>query len=347
MFDPQHSGLIYFEDIVVGQPMTLGQRPISIDEIKSFARRWDPQPIHLDEAAAKVSIVGGLCASGFHTSCIMMRLLVDHFLARAASLGAPGLEETKWLKPVRPGDVLSIRIHAESKRVMASRPDVGIARAIYDVINQAGDTVLSCTCNQMIRVRDPGPKAATLGTREAKPALVNLWDMPVTRRGDLVDLYFEDRVVGENWAVGSHTFGREEVLEFAQDWDPQPFHLDEAAAKASLFGGLAASGWHTACHYLRLIVTDRLRMEAALRAAGRPVPIYGPSPGFRNLRWIKPVMVGDTLEYRTSVVGKRDLPNHPTRGLLAMVTQARNQKSELVFHYEGAIFAERRTARVG
>ncbi len=342
MFDPKLTGLIHHEDIEIGKPMTLGGLTVTADDIKAFARRWDPQPIHLDEAAAKASIVGGLCASGFHTSCIMMRMLVDHFLLRTASLGAPGLEETKWLKPVRPGDVLSIRIHAESKRVMASRPDVGMALAVYDVVNQTGEIVLSSTCNQMIRVRNPAPKQASSGPREAKPALLNLWDKPASPRADLADLYFEDRVVGEIWEIGAHTFGRDEVLEFARQWDPQPFHLDEAAAKASLFGGLAASGWHTACHYVRLLVADRQRMEAALRAAGRPVPVYGPSPGFRNLRWIRPVMVGDTLEYRASLVAKRDLPNHRSRGLLAMVTQARNQKGELAFHYEGAIFAERR-----
>jgi acyl dehydratase len=343
MFDPNQTDLIHYEDIEIGRPMTLGAWTVTADDIKAFARRWDPQPIHLDERAANASIVGGLCASGFHTSCIMMRMLVDHFLGRAASLGAPGLEETKWLKPVRPGDVLSIRIHADSKRIMASRPDVGIALAVYDVVNQSGEVVLSSTCNQMIRVRHPGPKPAASTPREPKAAIENLWDKPADVRGDLVDLYFEDRIVGEIWDVGSCTFLREEVLEFARAWDPQPFHLDEAAAKASLFGGLAASGWHTACHYVRLLVADRQRMEAALRAAGRPIPVYGPSPGFRNLRWIKPVMVGDTLDYRTSLVGKRDLPNHPSRGLLAMVTQARNQKGELVFHYEGAIFAERRT----
>ncbi len=344
MFDPKLTGLVHLEDIVIGRPMTLGAWVVSADDIKSFARRFDPQPIHLDEEAAKASIVGGLCASGFHTCCIMMRLLVDHFLIRAASLGAPGLEEVKWLQPVRPGDVLSLRIHAESKRVMASRPEVGIVLAVYEVLNQSGAVVLSSACNQMIRVRRPGPKAAPTAPREPRATLPNLWDIAAVDRGVLVDLYFEDRVVGETWDVGRHTFERDEILDFARHWDPQPFHLDDTAGKASLFGGLAASGWHTGCHYIRLLVADRQKMESALREAGRPVPVYGPSPGFRNLRWIKPVMVGDTLEYRTLTAGKRDLPNHPTRGLLAMTTQARNQNGEIVFHYEGAIFAQRRTA---
>ena len=342
MFNPDLPGLVHYEDIETGKPQTFGAWRVTADDIKAFARRWDPQPIHLDEEAAKASIVGGLCASGFHTCCIMMRLLVDGFLARAASLGAPGLEEVKWLKPVRPGDVLSMRIGAVSKRVMGSRPDVGIVLATYDVVNQAGEAVLAATCNQMIRIRSPGPKQATAAAREPKPALINLWDFPAAGSGFNQARYFDDRVVGETWDVGAHTFTRDEVIAFAREWDPQPFHLDEAAAKASLFGGLAASGWHTGCHYVRLLVADRQQAEAALRAAGKPVPIYGPSPGFRNLRWIKPVMVGDRLDYRSHLSGKRDLPNHPTRGLLSMITQARNQTGDVVFHYEGAIFAEKR-----
>lgn len=342
MFDTSLTGLVHYEDIETGKPLTFGARPVTADEIKAFARRWDPQPIHLDEEAAKASIVGGLCASGFHTCCIMMRLLVDHFLLRTASLGAPGLEEVKWLKPVRPGDVLSIRISASQKRVMASRPEVGIVLASYDVLNQAGDAVLAATCNQMVRVRAPGPKAQSSAPREHKPALINLWDFLATAPGLSQSRYYEDRIVGETWDVGTQTFTRDDILAFAHEWDPQPFHIDDAAAKASLFCGLAASGWHTGCHYVRLLVADRQRAEAALRAAGQPVPIYGPSPGFRNLRWIKPVMAGDTLDYRSHLSAKRDLPNHPTRGLLSMVTQARNQKGDIVFHYEGAIFAEKR-----
>lgn len=342
MFDTTLPGIVHYEDIETGKSLTFGGWRVTADDIKSFARRWDPQVIHLDEEAAKASIVGGLCASGFHTCCIMMRLLVDHFLLRTASLGAPGLEDVKWLKPVRPGDVLSIRISAASKRVMASRPEVGLALAQYDVLNQAGEAVLAATCNQMIRVRAPGPKLPSSAPREPKPDLINLWDFPATADGFTQARYYEDRVVGETWDVGCHTFTRDEILAFAHEWDPQPFHIDEAAATASLFGGLAASGWHTGCHYVRLLVADRQRAEAALRAAGQSVPVYGPSPGFRNLRWIKPVMAGDTLEYRSHLSAKRELPNHPTRGLLSMITQARNQTGEVVFHYEGAIFAEKR-----
>jgi acyl dehydratase len=206
MFDTTLPGLVHYEDIETGKPLTFGTWKVTPEDIKAFARRWDPQLIHLDEEAAKASIVGGLCASGFHTCCIMMRLLVDHFLLRTASLGAPGLDEVKWLKPVRPGDVLSIRIAAASKRVMASRPEVGLVLASYDVLNQTGDVVLAATCNQMIRVRAPGPRSLPSAPRESRPALINLWDFPAAERGMAQSRYFEDRIVGETWDVGGQSF---------------------------------------------------------------------------------------------------------------------------------------------
>jgi acyl dehydratase len=347
MFDPQQTGIIHFEDIRLDQPIDIGGVELTADLIKDFARRYDPQPIHLDEEAAKQSIVGGLCASGFHTCCLMMRMLCDDFLLRTASLGAPGLEEVRWVKPVRPGMQLRVRLTAKEKRVMGSRPDIGLVFAQYDVLDQTGDVLMYSTCHQIIRLRDPKPKGAE-PKRADKPnadaAPVDLWDKPVEDAPVAAGLYFEERIVGETRVLGAHTFERDAIIAFAKLYDPQPFHLSEDAGKASLFGGLAASGWHTACAHIRLIVADRQAEEAKLRAAGRTVPIYGPSPGFKNLRWIKPVMVGDTLEYRHRITGKVDLKSRPDRGMLQSVTQARNQSGVLVFEYNGAILAERLNA---
>jgi acyl dehydratase len=344
MFDPQTPGLLHYEDFILNQPLTVKGPVVTAEAIKAFARLYDPQPIHLDEEAAKTSIVGGLCASGFHTCCMMMRLLCDGYVLRTASLGGPGLDELKWLKPVRPGDVLQLRLVATEKRVMASRPSVGIVLVTYDMLNQNDETVLVSACHQMVRVRDPKP-VADAGPRAAKaapPPTIDLWDAPLADAPVSPGLYFEDRVIGETRAIGTHTFTAEEIVAFARQYDPQPFHLDDVAGKASLFGGLAASGWHTACIFIRLLVADRQGEEAKTRAAGKVVPVYGPSPGFKNLRWIKPVLAGDTLEYRHRVNGKVDLKSRPDRGMLLSVTQARNQRGELTFEQHGAILVERR-----
>ena len=156
------------------------------------------------------------------------------------------------------------------------------------------------------------------------------------------DLFFEDRQLGELTDLGTHTFGRDEIIAFAREFDPQPFHLDEAAAKASLFGGLCASGWHTAAYATRGNIRSRLAGNEAARAEGIRLAAYGPSPGFRNLTWMKPAYVGDTLEYRGRLAQKIDLKSRPDRGIVATDIQARNQKGEIVFSVVSQILAERR-----
>src|SRR5690554_1859971 len=113
--------------------------------------------------------------------------------------------------------------------------------------------------------------------------------------------YFEDIAVGDVYEVGRHTFSAEEIKSFARRFDPQYFHVDEEAAKSSHFGALCASGWHTALAWMRLMVAYRRREAEAAHASGRPVGRMGPSLGFRELKWLKPVYAGDTIEYRSEV----------------------------------------------
>lgn len=326
--------------------MISDQRPVTREEIIAFAKSFDPQPIHLDDEAAKKSIVGGLCASGFHTCAIMMRLLCDSFLLRSTSLGSPGLDEVKWLRPVRPGDALSVRITVLEQRNLQSRPDVGISKMQFDVVDQHGDNVLEATTNQMMRRRVAGPNASPLGQRPKPPAPVEptLWDEPVEQvisdRGN----YFEDIPQGENRALGGHTFSAEEIIDFARQFDPQPFHLSEEGGRRSLFGGLAASGWHTAAIFIRQTVLARQQHEARLRASGQQLAQWGPSPGFRNLLWLKPVLAGDTIEFRSKVVEKRVLKSRPNRGLIVSRAEGRNQRGEVVYRFTGQIIVERRSA---
>ncbi len=345
------AALIHHEDLVVGETLAFGAYTVTKDEIVAYARQFDPQPMHLDEAAAMQTLVGGLCAAGYHTCALMMRVLYDGFIRNSASLGSPGMDEVRWLKPVRPGDTLSMRLTILEKRDLASRPDVGLSRVTYDMLNQAGESVISTQSNQLFRRRTPGvaaPRApATAGGAKPAAPIASLWDMPFTPPTDPLALYFEDREIGESADLGAHTFTRDEIVDFAREFDPQPFHLDEAAAKASLFGGLCASGWHTCAIYIRQIVRERQANAALARAAGRPLPAYGPSPGFKNLRWLKPVFVGDTIEFRTRLADKIDLKSRPERGLIQNETQGRNQKGEIVFSVTGQVLAERRTPFVG
>jgi len=133
----------YFEDFKPGDVIELGSRTISKESILAFAREFDPQPFHTDEEAAKRSIYGGLLASGWHTGSLLMRILNDGLLKDTASLGSPGVDELRWLKPVRPGDVLSARMTVLESIPSRSKPDRGLIRSLMEMRNQHGEVVLT------------------------------------------------------------------------------------------------------------------------------------------------------------------------------------------------------------
>lgn len=343
LIEPSPDGLFYHEDLRPGASLTFGSRQVSRDEIIAFASAYDPQPMHLDEVAAKASIVGGLCASGFHTCAIMMRLLCDHFLLRSTSLGSPGLDAGNWLFPVRPGDTLAMRITVLESRALQSRPDVGVSKLLFELHRQNGDTVLEVTTNQLMRRRVAGaPSVAARAPKAAATVAASLWHEPVTAIGPGQGNFYEDIRLGDIQALGGHTFARDDIIAFAQQFDPQPFHLDEAAGQKSLFGGLAASGWHTASIFIRQLVRMRQAHEAQLQASGRPLAQWGPSPGFRNMAWLRPVLKDDHIEFRNKVIELRALKSRPTRGLLVSLGEGRNQRGEIVFSFTGQVFVERR-----
>jgi acyl dehydratase len=156
--------------------------------------------------------------------------------------------------------------------------------------------------------------------------------------------YFEDLRVGDRMELGSHTFTADSIKGFAQRFDPQPFHLDEAAAARSPFGALCASGWHTASVWMRLMVDYVQRGDEALRARGEPVAELGPSPGFRDLKWLKPVYVGDTIAYLSEVVETRASNSRPGWGLMTLRNTGANQRGEPVISFVSVAFVERRIA---
>jgi len=149
---------IFWEDLPVGLVREFGAYHVTREAVLAFAREFDQQPFHLDDAAAEASLFGRLAASGWHTCAMAMRIMCDGYLLEAASLGSPGIENLKWLKPVYPGDTLSIRLSVLESRPMASRPGIGLTRSHWDVINQAGDIVLTMEGWGMFRRRpDSGP----------------------------------------------------------------------------------------------------------------------------------------------------------------------------------------------
>jgi acyl dehydratase len=145
----------FWEDMQAGQVRDLGSITPTREEIIAFASQFDPQPFHLDDEAAKASVFGGLCASGWHTCAMAMRLMVTNFLQQAASLGSPGLENLKWMKPVFPGDTLRLQHRIIETRPMSKRLDVGLVRTQWEMFNQNGDQVLHMEGWGMFRRHTP------------------------------------------------------------------------------------------------------------------------------------------------------------------------------------------------
>jgi acyl dehydratase len=154
--------------------------------------------------------------------------------------------------------------------------------------------------------------------------------------------FYEDLTVGDRADIGTHRFTTDEIKTFARAFDPQLFHVDEDAAKQSHFGALCASGWHTAATWMRLMVEHRRREAQELARRGEPIPELGPSPGFRDLRWFKPVYAGDVISYATEVVEKRTSISRPEWGLVGFRNSGTNQHGELVLSFISTAFIGRR-----
>jgi acyl dehydratase len=146
----------YLDDFVSGAVYEYGPVTVSEAEILEFARKYDPQPIHIEPGWARTGPFGGLIASGWHTTALTMRLLVDNYLPAAASLGSPGIDELRWVRPVRPGDALSVRVTVLETRPSRSKPDRGIIRSQIEVLDAHGQVVMTLVALNLLLRRPAG-----------------------------------------------------------------------------------------------------------------------------------------------------------------------------------------------
>jgi len=148
---------LYFEDFTPGREFRTEGVTVSEAQILDFALRFDPQPFHMDAVAAKESIFGGLIASGFHTIALTFRLFAQTRALAASSLGSPGIDEVRWLRPVRPGDTLRATVQVMEQRPSSTKPDRGIVRLHWSTINQRSEPVLTMTSMQLVKRRPAAP----------------------------------------------------------------------------------------------------------------------------------------------------------------------------------------------
>jgi acyl dehydratase len=332
---------LHFEDFVPGSATPYGGVTVDKDEMLAFAREFDAQPMHLSEESAAATMAGRLIASGWFTAALNMRMMADSFILDTASMGSPGVSELKWLRPVHAGDRLSGVRHVIDRRPSLSKPDRGFVNFRFELANQDGGPVLEQT--NLIMIGRRGTEA--LDDVAAKPFGEGRPELPEFRDVAQDGLkFYEDLAVGDRVDLGSQTFTEADVIRFAKAFDPQFFHIDPLAAKDSIFGGLISSGWHTGAAWMGCMVRNRMAAAAASMARGERPARLGPSPGFRHLRWIKPVHAGDTIRYTSAIYAKRLSSSRPEWGIVNHYNTGVNQRGETVFSFIGSVFWERRPA---
>jgi len=320
-----------FEDFTDGEVIEGDPITVSRDEIVAFARQFDPQAVHLDEEAAEQTFIGTLIASGWHTACLGMRLLQRDAFRGHSSMGSPGIEELRWLRPVMPGHRLRARIVVDGTRASASKPDRGFVRFTMTLLDQSDQKVMTQAFTVMVARRG----AAPLAPRSVPPAAPS---DPIPESTDAVPLPFlGEAEIGTVRDLGWHRFEPDAIIAFAGLYDPQVFHTDPEAARETHFGGLCASGWHTASVWMKRLHETWAR-DAVPTAEHGPVPQLGPSPGFREMRWLRPVYAGDTIRYATRLVRARPTASWPGWGLATHHNTAENQRGEPVFEFTGSVF---------
>ena len=149
---------LYWEDFQPGAVMISGPRLVTREEIVAFAAEFDPQPMHLDEAAAGATLLGGLAASGWHTCCLLMRIITDGFVLNSSSMGAPGVEEVRWLNPLRPGTRIRVRSTVIETRASKSRPEMGLVKIHHEVLDETDAVLTTLTSTAMLGRRQPGAR---------------------------------------------------------------------------------------------------------------------------------------------------------------------------------------------
>jgi acyl dehydratase len=319
-----------FEDFAPGETRTYGDYLFTEEEIVAFAEIYDAQPFHIDAEAAKHTILGGLAASGWHTCSALMRMFVDGWLRDTTCLAGVGVEDNRWLAPVRPGDRLTAATTTLEKSEPRSRPDAGIVKFATSLRNQAGQEVMAQTCSILFARREPleaSPPAAWPPRPEPAPAPARIED-PL---GALPDDYERARV-GAFADLGATEFTADFIRGYAEKFDPMPFHVDEAAGRAHMLGAMSAAGWQTASCWMKHFI--ELRRKAA---AGGEVPSRA-SPGVSAMVWRKPVLLGDRIAFFTEVVAKRPT-SKPGLGLVQSRNWGVNQRGETAIEFMASVFS--------
>ncbi|WP_374546865.1 MaoC/PaaZ C-terminal domain-containing protein [Rhodoblastus sp.] len=324
--------LLAFEDFQPGETRTYGDYFMDEAELLAFSALYDPQPFHLDAEKAKGTILGGLAASGWHSCSALMRMMIDDWLGQSDCLAGIGIEDNRWLAPVRVGNRLEAHTTTLEKVDLRSRPEAGIVKFATSLRDEAGREVMTQRIAILFGRRTPLTEAPAAGprpvTKSAFAAPERIDDPAAAMPDD-----FARARVGAYAELGETLFTADLIRDYAVKYDPAPFHVDEEAGRAHILGAMSAAGLHTASCWMRHFIAARRRFSDGALASRA-------SPGFADMLWRRPVLVGDRIAFSTQVIGKRET-SKPGLGLITNRNRGVNQRGELVIDFVAHGFAPR------
>ena len=330
-------------DFAKGEISSLGRIEVSARAVEDFAAAYDPQSQHLDGSAAWHTPLQGLAASGWQICALLMRQVKRKLHGAALHIEVPAIDDIRWLQPVRPGDVLEVRLCWRSKCVRSECRNSGGCTVTIEAVNQSRAVVLRMNCNALLACRGAFLDDAQRRVRDCAECLKRM--SRVTRRpgGHLVR-YFEDVALGDEIALGSYHFTAEAVRSYASIIDGASDPGDRCPVPLGKPRGAGVSGWHVVAAWMRRIV-DYYHAEADwLAKHGRPVPLLGPAAGARSLSWCRPVCQGDRITFTSWAEHKLNIGTSSEWGLLVAGAEGINQYGEVVVSLYPQFLLQKRPA---
>lgn len=297
---------LFFEDFPVSHSLDFGEYVVTEDRIKGYAEVFDPLRLRGDRAPA---------ASPWQICAILMRMNYDGWMWRAAARGAPGVDEVCWFEPICAGTLLTARATVLNARVSRTKPQLGLVRYRYELLRDGGHLVFSQT-NYVIMERRSVNSSADIvaGARQIPARLATTAQQSKTQPQAI--------------ALGTTLFTRQSIRSFAAEYDPQPFHVDDRAAKSGPFGALAASGWHTASSWMAaysracLYDTSKLPLPAEFRR-------------LKNLYWRRPVLIGDRITWTFAATATTTSPSG--EAVVTSHNSGLDETGAVIFEFDAAM----------
>ena len=330
-----------FDDLEVGETFEFGPYEMSADRTVEFARRFDPQPMHLDLAGGQTSPLGGLSASGWHTASVLMRLAYDSWLCNIRGMGSPGIDKTEWPRALMAGRTVCGEGRVLAMRASRSRPHIGLVQVGLSMREPEHEADVLRAVWWMFIGRDDedAPAASVDGNGSPRQATAQVPSRETAAKPELNTLYLGGAEPGKAIYLGETSASEEEMIAFAREYDPQPIHLDRRAAEASLFRGLAASGWHTCGLWMRTNVLARHALLADLPESERLEMEHSAAIGlgFEKLTWYRPVRPDDRLHAFMTLLASRESRSRPGWGIARWQSDLTDERGNLVLRFHPSL----------